>query len=76
MLLYTYSIGYKLIYDLEDQDTGKKTGNCGKMLNRDFSNGRFKIWGHHIDDLSHSGYLKLWKYDTVVCCDFDIDIDS
>jgi hypothetical protein len=42
---------YKLIYRQEDRDTKVPTGNIPGLWNRSTSNGRYGIWGHHIDDL-------------------------
>lgn len=42
---------YKRIYREEDAGVGKPTGNIPGMLNRDFSDGPYGIWGHDIGDL-------------------------
>lgn len=42
---------YKKVYDEEDKNVGKKTDCIPGMFNRDTSNGKYGIWGHHIGDL-------------------------
>ena len=42
---------YQKVYDIEDRTTKVKARNIPGMLNRDFTNGKFGIWGHNIGDL-------------------------
>ena len=42
---------YHDIYRKEDKAVGKPTGHIPGMLNRDFSDGTYGIWGHDIGDL-------------------------
>jgi hypothetical protein len=42
---------YKKVYAEEDKSVGKKTDCIPGMFNRDTSNGKYGIWGHHIGDL-------------------------
>ena len=49
-LAKSISNGYKKIYKDEEKDVGK-TNNIPGIFNRKKSNGRYGIWGHHIEDL-------------------------
>ena len=42
---------YKKVYEDEDKSVGHKTSHIKGMLNRDFSDGKYGIWGHDIGDL-------------------------
>lgn len=42
---------YHRIYKQEKKDVGGETENLPHSLNRDTSEGRYGIWGHHIQDL-------------------------
>lgn len=42
---------YKKVYDEEDSSANSGTGHIPGMLNRDFSDGKYGIWGHDIGDL-------------------------
>jgi hypothetical protein len=42
---------YHQIYKEEDESVGHKTKEIPGMYNRQTSNGKYGIWGHHIDDL-------------------------
>ena len=42
---------YKKVYEDEDKSVGHKTSNIKGMFNRDFSDGKYGIWGHDIGDL-------------------------
>lgn len=73
LLLYLHTCAYQLVYQLEDDDVGKPTGNIKGMFNREKSDGRFGIWGHHIDDLVYSGNSKVEIYSGSVVCQFNCD---
>lgn len=42
---------YRKIYQIEDSSSKIKSGLIPGMLNRNFTNGKFGIWGHGIGDL-------------------------
>src|SRR3972149_2578696 len=42
---------YRKIYDKEDKTATKGKGLIPGMFNRDYSNGKYGIWGHGIGDL-------------------------
>lgn len=42
---------YKKIYQEEDLSIPTPAGNIPGMYNRERSNGKYGIWGHHLDDL-------------------------
>lgn len=42
---------YRKIYKIEDKSTRVKAGYIPGMLNRNFTDGKFGIWGHCIEDL-------------------------
>lgn len=71
MLLYLYTVAYKLVYKIEDYDVGHPTNHIPGMFNRQRSSGRFGIWGHDIEDLVYNGNSSICVYeganDSVVC---------
>lgn len=73
MMLYLYTAAYQLVYKIEDEDAGGKTGNIGNMLNRATSSGRFGIWGHHISDLVYNGLGNLKFFHEALVCSLDCD---
>lgn len=42
---------YKKVYEIEDSTTKVKPSHIPNMLNRNFTDGKFGIWGHDIGDL-------------------------
>jgi hypothetical protein len=42
---------YQKVYEIEDSSTGVKPGKAFPLLNRNFTDGKFGIWGHVIGDL-------------------------
>jgi len=74
VILYAYSIAYKLVYFLEDEDVGSLTGTlASNMLNRSISNGRFGIWGHYIEDLIYNGYSNVFINGNEIFANFSCD---
>lgn len=74
VILYAYSIAYKLVYLLEDDDVGGPTGTLSPtMLNRSTSNGRFGIWGHYIENLIYNGYSNVFINENEIFAHFSCD---
>jgi len=73
MLLYLYAIAYRYVYELEDNDAGPTENISKNCFNRDISNGRFGIVGHHIKDLAYNGISEINVYDDYITCKFDCD---
>lgn len=68
-LLYMYTIGYQLMYELE--------GTCNEtipgMCNRIKTNGIFGIWGHSINDLVYNGGSEIKIAPHHIYCNFECD---
>jgi hypothetical protein len=66
-----------MAYQIEDYDVGTPTPNIPGLLNRDYSEGRFGIGGHDIEDLAYNGYsdVRLFEGDSenFIVCRFSVD---
>ena len=73
-LLYTYSVAYQIVCDIEDKEDGDP-GTIPGLLNRAQSNGQFGIWGHGIGDLVYNGSsnVSVSNSGEDVWCYFDVD---
>ena len=71
-LLYTYTVAYQMVYEIEDEEEGHP-GYIKGMFNRQQSNGKFGIWGHDIGDLVYNGCSKIHVSGENVFCYFDCD---
>jgi hypothetical protein len=51
------ALDYKRIYEEEDQTQPAPPMSVGNLANRGFSQGKYKVWGHDIGDLTFSEIL-------------------
>jgi hypothetical protein len=72
-ILQAYSVAYRMVYEIEDYDTGSKTEYISGTYHRSSSNGRFGIWGHRLNNLTYNGLGVIEEYSNFVICEFGVD---